>query len=121
MSNPNATPTAHAYRAAVALSAATGGAISPIAFMAFGTSNRPYSAADDVEVYGEVARVAAVAVANGPEVSVKAVLKGSQAGDSIICNVGAFTASGVLVGRAVVKPKEFEETSELEIEMIFEY
>lgn len=121
MSNPNATPTTHAYRSAVALSAATGAAISPIAFMAFGTSARAFSAADDTALYGELVRLPVTAIATGPEVKVIGVLAGIQVGNSVVREVGVFTAAGVLVGRAVLTPKEFEENSELEIEMIFEY
>ena len=47
MSNPTATPVALAYRHEVALSAATGAAISPAAFMAFGSSDKPYSPDED--------------------------------------------------------------------------
>lgn len=121
MSNPTATPVALAYRHQVALSAATGNAISPATFMAFGSSDKPYSPDEDTALTAEFVRVPVTAKAVGAELIVTGVLTGIQAGSNVLREVAVFTAAGVLMGRRVMKPKEFEESTELEIEIVFEY
>lgn len=121
MSNPIATPVFTAYRRQVALSAATGAAISPIAFMAFGTSEKPASPDEDTALGAEFARIPVVGVVNGVNVTVTGVLTGALAGTRRVTEMAVFTASGKLVARRVMKPKEFEDFTELEIIMTLEY
>lgn len=121
MSNPIATPVALTYRHQVALSAANGTAISPAAFMAFGSSDKAYSPDEDTSLYAEFIRVPVTNKVVGPELTVSGVLTGSQAGANVLREVAVFTAAGVLMGRRVMKPKEFEDSTELEIEIVFEY
>ncbi len=121
MSNPIATPVTLAYRHQVALSAKTGAAISPAAFMAFGSSDTPYSPEVDTGLYAEFARVAVQTTVDGPVLIVKGVLTGDLAGDRVLREVAVLTQSGVLMGRRVVKAKEFEPGSEIEFELEFEY
>lgn len=121
MSNPTATPVALAYRHQVALSAATGAAISPAAFMAFGSGAAPYSPDEDTALAAEFVRVPVAVEVVGPELKVTGVLTGAQAGANVLREVAVFTAAGVLMGRRVMKPKEFEDSTELEIEIVFEY
>lgn len=121
MSNPTATPVTHAYRHQVALSAATGTAISPAAYMAFGSSDRAYSAEEDTALYDEFCRVPVTNKVDGAMLTVSGVLTGQLAGSRVLREMGVFTAAGVLMGRRVLKPKEFEDSTELEIELAFEY
>lgn len=121
MSNPTATPVALTYRHQVALSAANGTAISPAAFMAFGSSDKAYSPDEDTGLYAEFFRVPVTTSVIGAEMTVKGVLTGDQAGTNVLREVAVFTASGVLLGRRVMKPKEFESSTLLEVEIVFEY
>lgn len=121
MSNPIATPASFAYRHQVAMSAATGAAISPAAFMVFGSSDRPYSPEDDTGAYAEFARVPVTYKVVGAELTVSGTLLGSMVGSNVLREVAVLTAAGTLMGRRVVKPKEFEDSTELETDMAFEY
>jgi len=121
MSNPTATPVALSYRHQVALSAASGAAISPAAFMAFGASDKAYSPDEDTALYAEFIRVPVTTKVVGPELTVSGVLTGAQAGSNVLREVAVFTAAGVLMGRRVMKPKEFESSTELEVDIVFEY
>lgn len=121
MSNPNATPTTLAYRHQVAVSAATGDAISKAAWMVFGSSDRAYSPDEDVALIAEFARVPVTCVVVGAVLTVRGNLPGSMAGNNVLREFGVETEAGVLMGRRVVKPKEFEPTSEIELDLEFEY
>lgn len=115
------TPTTIAYRSAVAAAAAGGAPISPIAFMAFGTLDTPYSPDTDTDVPGEFKRLPLSVSVQGPNVVARAVLTGADAGMNVVRGVGVFTSAGTLVGRRVLAPKELEAEAELEIEITFEY
>ncbi len=115
------TPVTTAYRAAVALAAAGGAPISPIAYMAFGSASAPYNPDIDIEVPGEFYRVPVSLSVDGPTVTARAVITGQDAGAHGIEGAGVFTLDGTLVGRRVLARKELEAEAELEIEITFEY
>ena len=121
MSNPTATPTTLAYRHQVAVSAATGDAISKAAWMCFGSGDKAYSPDEDVALVAEFARVPVVCVVNGSVLTVRGNLTGIQAGDNVLREFSVETESGVMMGRRVVKPKQFEPSSEIELDLDFEY
>ena len=121
MSNPTATPTTLAYRHQVAVSAATGAAISKAAWMAFGSGSKAYSPDEDVALVAEFARVPVTCNVVGAVLTVWGNMGGILAADNVLREFGVFTESGVLMGRRVVKPKEFESTSEIELDLDFEY
>lgn len=110
-----------AYRSHLALTAATGGALSPIAYLAFGEGTRAYSPDEDIALQAEVLRLPAVATATGPEVTASATLPGSAVSGKTITEVGAFTASGVLVARKTIAPIELESYGEMDFSIVFEY
>lgn len=117
-----AVPVTVAYRSAVALSAATGNAISPAIWMAVGGGSSPYSPDTDVALDAEIVRVAAVAEAHGPVMRVRATVTGALLPEGVsITEFGVLTESGVLIGRRVIKPVELEEFGELDLEIEFEY
>lgn len=119
----NALPilTTVAYRSHLAAIAATGGELSRIAYLAFGTGSRPYSPDEDLDLQREVARLPASAHFQGPEVKASATLPGTAIAGQAITELGAFTASGVLVARKVIAPIELEHYGEMDIEIVFEY
>lgn len=110
-----------AYRSHLAATAAAGGDLSPIAFLAFGLGTRPYSPDEDVALQDEAVRLPATSIATGPEVSATATLPGTAITGLAITEVGAFTASGVLVARKVIAPIELEPYGEMDFEIVFEY
>jgi hypothetical protein len=110
----------NAYRQMIAQAAATGGAVSPIAFVAFGTGETPYTV-DDIALNAEFLRIAASVSRNGVIVTAAATITGAQVGSRVLREVGAFTASGILVGRRIVAPKEFEPDTDFDIEIDFQY
>lgn len=114
-------PATTAYRRLVAAAAANGTALSPLAFMAFGTGDAAYAPASDTKLKAEFARVACTRSVDGVTVTARGVLSGATAGSRTVREIGIFTASGVLVGRRVIAPKELEPESEIEIEIEFEY
>jgi len=109
------------YRSHLALTAATGGELSPIAFLAFGTGTRAYSPDADSALQAEVVRLPASTSATGPEVTATATLPGAAVGGLAITEVGAFTASGVLVARKTIAPIELEPYGEMDFSIVFEY
>ena len=109
-----------AYRSKVALACATGAAISPIAFIAFGEGQLPYDIGQ-VAMQSEFARVAATVSRNGLLVTAKATLLGPTVGSRVLREIGALTADGTLVGRRVVASKEFETDTEMDFEITFQY
>ncbi|MCV4272284.1 hypothetical protein OH710_06480 [Pseudomonas capsici] len=121
MSNPNATPTTLAYRHHVAACAATGGTLSKAAWMCFGSGSQPYSPDEDVGLVDEFARVPVVCTVSGSVLTVRGTLTGVVAGNHVLREFSVETDTGVLMGRRVVKPKEFEPTSEIELDLDFEY
>lgn len=121
MSNPTATPTTLAYRHQVALSAATGTAISKATWMAFGSGDKAYSPDEDVALVAEFARVPVTNTVDGAVLTVRGSMSGVLAANNVLREFGVFTEAGVLMGRRVVKPKEFEDTSEIELDLDFEY
>lgn len=110
-----------AYRSHLALTAATAGELSPIAFLAFGTGARAYSPDADSALQAEVVRLPATTTAAGPEVTASATLPGSAVTGKTITEVGAFTASGVLVARKTIAPIELEPYGEMDFDIVFEY
>lgn len=121
MSNPTATPTTLAYRHHIAVCAATGGTVSKAAWMCFGEGSKPYSPDEDVALVAEFARVPVVCTVVGAVLTARATLPGTMAGDKVLREISVETDAGVLMGRRVVKPKEFEPTSEIELDIDFEY
>lgn len=115
------TPTTVAYRSAVATAAAGGAPIAPLAYMAFGSSDTPYSPDADTALHEEFVRIPLSVTADGPTVTARGVLTGLQAGVNTVREAGVFTSNGVLAGRRVLAPKELEREAELEIEINFEY
>lgn len=115
------TPVTTAYRTAVAVAAAGGAPLSPIAYMAFGTASEPYHPDIDTAVPGEFKRIPVSVTVQGPTVTARAVLTGQDAGMHGIEGAGVFTLDGTLVGRRVLARKELETEAELEIEITFEY
>ena len=114
-------PATNAYRQLVAAAAANGTVLSPLATMAFGTGDRPYSPDSDTTLQAEFTRVACTRSITGVTVTARGVLGGAVAGSRVIREVGVFTSSGVLAGRRVIAPKELEAEAEIEIEVDFEY
>lgn len=110
-----------AYRSHLAAMAAAGGALSPIAYLAFGTGTRAYSPDEDVALEAEVLRLSASTTVTGPEAAVVATLPGSAISGERITEVAAITASGVLVARKVIAPIELESYGEMDFEIVFEY
>lgn len=110
-----------AYRSHLALTAATGGELSPIAFLAFGTGTRAYSPDEDAALQAEALRLPASTSAAGPEVTASATLPGAAIAGLAITEVGAFTASGVLVARKTIAPIELESYGEMDFSIVFEY
>lgn len=110
-----------AYRSHLAAMAASGGELSPIASMAFGTGTRAYSPDEDTALEAEVLRLPASTRVAGPEVTAAATLPGTAIGGQRITEVAAFTASGVLVARKVIAPIELESYGEMDFEIVFEY
>ena len=115
------TPLTTAYRHALAVAAATGGAISAAAFMAFGTGSKAYSPDTDTALDAEFARIPLASVVTGPELVASASLTGTLLGDRAVREIGIFTASGVLMGRKVIRPIELEPFGLIDIEITFEY
>ena len=115
------TPTTVVYRSAVALAAAQGSALSPIAFIAFTSDASPYQPDVDDTLPGEFKRLPAILSVAGPVVTARAVLTGVDAGGHVIRGAAVFTEDGTLVGRRALSPKELELETELEIEITFEY
>lgn len=109
------------YRSHIALAAATGSALSPIAYLAFGEGTRAYSPDEDTALEAEVLRLPATTTAAGPEVTATATLPGSAITGLAITEVGAFTASGVLVARKTIAPIELEPYGEMDFSIVFEY
>lgn len=112
--------TTNTYRQRIAQAAAAGGALSPIARIAFGSGQRPYSL-DDTALQAQFAQVAATVTRAGVLVTATAVLTGAQAGSNALREVGVYTADGTLVARRVVAPKEFEPEMQIEYEITFQY
>ena len=110
-----------AYRRLVAMAAANGTVLSPLSVMAFGTGSAPYEPGSDNRMQAEFARVTCTRSVDGVTVTARAVLTGAVSGNRTVREIGVFTASGVLVGRRVIAPKELEAESEIEIEIDFEY
>lgn len=110
----------YAYRRKVSLAAANGTAISKIAFLAFGSGDKPYSL-DDTRLDKEFKRVDATVSVQGVELLATGSLKGLDVGSRTLCEVGVFTADGVLVGRRVLAPKQFEPETEMDFELTFQY
>jgi hypothetical protein len=108
------------YRQKVAQAAATGGALSPLATIAFGTGQAPYDIAQTA-LQAEFARVAAGVTHSGLLVKATATLTGATVGTRVLREVGAFTQDGTLVGRRVVAPKEFDGDTEMDFEITFQY
>lgn len=121
MSTPQTTPVTHAYRNHVATTALAGGALSKAAFMAFSESDVPYSPETDTALPGEFVRVPIEGEVVGPNLKVVGLLTGELAGDRVVRGVAVFTASGLLMGRRVLKPKELEQGSTMEIDITFTY
>ncbi|WP_417787523.1 hypothetical protein [Stutzerimonas xanthomarina] len=115
------TLTTVAYRSHLALTAATGGELSPIAFLAFGTGTRAYSPDEDAALQAEAVRLPATATATGPEVTASALLPGTAIAGLAITEVGAFTESGVLVVRKTIPPIELASYGEMDFDIVFEY
>lgn len=113
--------TTTAYRSHLALAAATGAALSPIAYLAFGEGTRAYSPDEDTALEAEALRLPATATSAGPEVTASATLPGSAVAGQTITEVGAFTASGVLVARKTIAPIELEPYGEMDFDIVFEY
>lgn len=118
-----ATPilTTVAYRSHLAATAASGGELSPIAYLAFGTGTRGYSPDEDTALQAEVARLPAAVRVEGPEVTASATLPGAAIAGLTITEVAAFTASGVLVMRKTIAPVELEPYGEMDFDITFEY
>lgn len=118
-----ATPilTTVAYRSHLAATAAAGGELSPIAYIAFGTGTRGYSPDEDAALQSEVVRLPATVVAVGPEATASVTLPGTAIAGLAITEVGAFTASGVLVARKTIAPIELESYGEMDFDITFEY
>lgn len=121
MSTPQLVPVTHAYRGMLATAALNGGALSKAAWMAFSESDKPYSPEEDTALEGEFARVPVMGGTNGPSLVVTGQLTGVLAGSRTVRNVAVFTESGVLMGRRVLKPKELEADTTMEIEVTFTY
>ena len=114
-------PATTAYRKLIAAAAANGTVISPISYMAFGTGAAAYAPESDTKLAAEFKRIACTRSVNGVTVTARSVLTGADALGKTIREVGVLTASGVLVGRRVIAPKELEQESEIEVEIDFEY
>lgn len=115
------TPTTIAYRSSVAAAAGGGTPIAPMAWMAFGSGDTPYSAERDEQLLAEFVRVPLTVTQSGPTLIASAVITGNQAGMNVIREAGVFTSAGILVGRRVLAPKELEAEAELEVGIHFEY
>lgn len=121
MSTLQTTPVTHAYRNHVATAALMGGVISKAAWMAFSESDAPYSPEEDTALPGEFVRVPIDGAVTGPNLKAVGLLTGELAGDRVVRGVAVFTASGLLMGRRVLKPKELEPGSTMEIDITFTY
>lgn len=110
----------NAYRARIALAAATGAAIPRASHLAFGTGARAYTV-DDTDMDAEFARLDATATTVGPTLTVSAVLLGPTVADRTLREVGVFASDGTLMGRKVITPKQFEPETQMEFALNFEY
>lgn len=110
----------NAYRKKVALAAATGGALPKIAYLAFGTGDRPYTL-DDTGLHQQFLVVAAQTVVSGVLVTAKSVLTGAQLGQRTLREVGVLAQDGTLLGRRVLLPKQLEPEAQIEFELTFQY
>lgn len=114
-------PASRAYRQLVAAAAANGTVISPVATMAFGTGEQPYAPESDTQLQAEFTRAACAKSVAGVTVTAVGILRGTVSGSRVTREVGVFTASGVLIGRRVLAPKELEPEAEIEVEIQIEY
>lgn len=121
MTEPLPILTTTAYRSYLAAAAASGGTLSPISHLAFGTGTRPYSPDEDTELEREAVRLSATTTSSGPEAKASATLPGTAVSGLAITEVGAFTADGVLVARKTIAPIELESYGEMDFDIIFEY
>lgn len=110
----------YAYRKKVAQVAANGGSLPKIAYLAFGTGDRPYSL-DDTALHQQFLVVAAQTSVSGVLVKATAVLTGVQLGQKTLREVGALAQDGTLLGRRVLLPKQLEAEAQIEFELTFQY
>ena len=110
----------YAYRHMVAQAAASGGELSPISFLAFGDWSNIYDM-EQTALQSEFVRVPASLSVSGVTATARATITHSHVGGNVLREIGAFTASGVLVGRRVVAPKEFDGDTEMDFEVSFQF
>lgn len=115
-----ATAVTSIYRKKVAQAAAHGTAIPRMAYLAFGTGDRPYDL-DDVEMHAGFLTVPAHVTVAGVQVTAAAAITGLQTGSRTVREVGVFAEDHTLIGRRVIAPKKLEPETQIEFELTFQY
>ena len=110
----------YAYRTLVAETAASGGMLPRVAYLAVGSGITPYTL-DDTGLENEFHRVPAAGVATGIVLAATGTVPGAEIVGSTIREIGVFAEDGTLMARRVVAAKELEPESSLDVELIFQY